>query len=387
MPAVDGIVSGFDTSALIDAIATAYSGPLEIMESNLERYKDQLDKTAGLSNRLEDLSSAIEALQGDDGLLAFTANASVEGAFTATVGADVAPGTYTVEVNSLATNETEASQGFADPDANDLKKGTFSVTYDGVTTDIELDDTNNTLTDLAAAIDDIEGLSAYVLDTRDGSGSPYKLVVSGDKTGSDAGITLDTSGLNGGGTEPTFTEQTTAVDASITVNNMVVNSEGNTFDGIPGLSIDLLRAGDGPVQLTVGLDQEAMAANVQAFVDSYNEVVSYYSTNTAFDQENGINGALVGDSTARRVMSGLGTLVSSQVTVAGSDFSALAQIGIATNQDGTLSLDNDALAEALSDDLQGVRTMLLAEDGPMGVFKSTIDDIYVDETNGVLASR
>jgi flagellar capping protein FliD len=31
--------------------------------------------------------------------------------------------------------------------------------------------------------------------------------------------------------------------------------------------------------------------------------------------------------------------------------------------------------------------MLSAEDGPMGVLKSTIDDTYVDETNGVLASR
>jgi len=387
MPAVDGIVSGFDTTALIESIATAYSGPLQIMESDLEDYKAQLDKTAGLSNRLEDLSTAIGALQGDDGLVAYTANASVEGAFTASVGVGVAPGAYTVQVNSLASNETEVSGGVADPDANDLGSGTFSVTYDGVTTDITVDGTNNSLTDLAAALNDVDGLSAYVLDTRDGSGNPFKLVVSGDKTGADAGITLDPSGLSGGATTLAFTEQTTAVDASLTVNNIAVNSETNTFTGIPGLELDLLRSGDGPVQLTVGLDQETMEANVQAFVDAYNEVVSYYDTNTAYDSENGIAGALVGDSTARRVVNGLGTMVTTEAAVAGSDFSALSQIGIQTQRDGTLKLDADALSAALTDDLEGVRTMLSAEDGPMGVLKGTIDTTYVDVDNGLLASR
>ena len=387
MTSVDGIVSGFDTTALIESIATAYSGPLQIMESDLEDYKAQLDKTAGLSNRLEDLSTAIGALQGDDGLVAYTANASVEGAFTASVGVGVAPGAYTVQVNSLASNETEVSGGVADPDANDLGSGTFSVTYDGVTTDIAVDGTNNSLTDLAAALNEVEGLSAYVLDTRDGSGSPFKLVVSGDKTGADAGITLDPSGLTGGATTLAFTEQTTAVDASLTVNNIAVNSETNTFTGIPGLELDLLRSGDGPVQLTVGLDQETMEANVQAFVDAYNEVVTYYDTNTAYDSENGIAGALVGDSTARRVVNGLGTMVTTEAAVGGSDFSALSQIGIQTQRDGTLKLDADALSAALTDDLEGVRTMLSAEDGPMGVLKGTIDTTYVDVDTGLLASR
>lgn len=387
MPAVDGIVSGFDTTALIEAISTAYSGPLALMEADLEDTKATLDKVAGLSNRLEDLSTAIETLQGDDGLLAFTASPSIEGAFTAEVSAGITPGTYTVQVDKLATNETEVSVGVSDPDAMTLNTGTFSVTYQGQTYDLTVDGTNNSLTDLAAQIDGIDGLSAYVLDTRDGSGSPFKLVVNGDATGADATIELDATGLTGTGTALSFTEQTSASDAELSVNGVAVKSATNSFTGIPGLSLDLQRSGDGPVQLTVGLDDDAMVANVQAFVDAYNEVVNYYDQNTSFDSENNIMGALVGDSTARRTMAELGTMVTTPFAVAGSPFSALSQVGISTNRDGTLSLDSEKLTEALASDLDGVKAMFSAETGPLGELKEKIDLKFVDAENGTLSSR
>ena len=295
MPAVDGIVSGFDTTALIDAIATAYSGPLQIMEGDLEEFKAQLDKTAGLSNRLEDLSEAIETLQGDDGLVAYTANTSVEGQFTATADPSAAPGTYTVEVQSLATNETSVSAGVADASAAlSGSDQTFSITVSGETTDLTVT-AGDTLYDLAEQINDLEGVTAYVLDTRDGSGSPYKLVVSGDATGADAGIELDGSAL-----ALTFTEEVAAADASLLVNNVAVNAASNTFSGIPGIDLELQAAGGGPVTLTVGMDKEATEANMQAFVDAYNEVQSYYDANTSFNAEEGIAGALVGRALFRK---------------------------------------------------------------------------------------
>ena len=62
---------------------------------------------------------------------------------------------------------------------------------------------------LAAAIDEIDGLSAYVLNTGADS-EPYKLVVQGEDTGTDNSISFDTSGLTGSGTVPSFTEQRAA---------------------------------------------------------------------------------------------------------------------------------------------------------------------------------
>jgi flagellar capping protein FliD len=369
MPSVDGIVSGFDTTALIQGLSTAYSVPLDFMKGDLADDKVTLDKIAGLSNRLEDLSTAIEALQGDDGLVAFKTSMSAEGAFTATATTGATPGAYTIDVLSLASNETEVSSGVADPAANDLAQGTFSITYQGVTTDITLDGSNNSLDDLAKALDGIDGISAYVLNTRDGT-APYKLVIQGDDTGVDNGITIDTTGL-AGGTIPTFSEEVSAADAELLVNNVPVFAEGNTFKGIPGIE----------------LDDEAMVKNVQAFVDAYNEVRSFYATNTSFNAEEGISGALVGDSTARRVMDGLSRLVTSEAPVVGSAFTALSQLGIATDRDGSLSLDTDKLKQRLGEDLEGVQALLTDDAGPMGVLRTTIDEVYVDPAKGTLASR
>ncbi len=385
MAAVDGIVSGFDTTALIEGLSTAYSIPLSYMEVDLEDEKAALEKISGLSNRLEDLSEAIEKLQGDDGLVAYTASSSNESAFTATASAGAAPGSYTVDVQRLATNETEVSSGVADKDAMDLGTGTFSVTYGGVTTDVTLDGTNNSLQGLADALNDVEGVSAYVLDTGDGA-TPFKLVVQGDDTGAANSISFDSSGITG--TIPTFTEQVAADDALVSVNNVDVYSASNTFDKLPGIEVELVSAGQGPTQLDVGLDQETMKANVQAFVDAYNEVQSFYDSNTSFNAEEGIAGALVGDSTARRVMETLGNTLSSSWD-AGDDnpFTALSQIGISTNQDGSLSLDEDQLADALENNLSDVRAMFTAEDGALGTLKETIDTVFVDPENGTLESR
>ena len=386
MPSVDGIVSGFDTTALINSIASAYSIPLGMMQTDVDRIKDQLDKVAGLSNRLEDLSTAIGKLQGDDGLVAFSAKVSTEGTIAATAKPGAAPGSYTIDVQSLASNETEVSVGVADKAAHTLGTGTFSVTYAGVTTDITLDGSNNSLEDLAAAIDALDGVSAYVMNTRDGA-NPYKLVVQGDDTGAANTISLDASGLSGGTTALSFTEPVSAADAVLSVNNVTVYSADNTFGGIPGVSVDLLKSGQGPVRLDVAVDDDAVVENVKAFVDAYNAVRSYYDQNSSFNTEEGIKGPLVGDSTARRVMETLGRLVSTAAPVAGSPFEALSQIGIKTNQDGSLSLDEDALRERVGEDLEGVRALFSAEDGPMGVLKTTIDDTFVDTDNGTLSSR
>ncbi len=385
MPSVDGIVSGFDTTALIEGLATAYSVPLQYMEGDLADEKATLEKVAGLSNRLEDLSEAIEKLQGDDGLVAFTATSANEGAFSATASTGAAPGSYTIDVQTLATNETEVSQGFVDP-SDVVGEGTFSVTYGGVTTDITLGGTNHTLQGLADALNDVDGLSAYVIDTRDGA-SPFKLVVQGSDTGADNTIELDASGLTGG-TNPAFTEEVSADDGLVLVNNVAVYTASNTFDSIPGVTLDIKAAGEGPTRLDVGLDQETMKASVQAFVDAYNEVQTFYDTNTSFDSDAGIAGALVGDSTARRVMETLGRELSTAADAGdGNPLQALSQIGISTNRDGSLDLDEERLAEVLSSDLSNVQDLFTAETGALGSLRTTIDTVFVDPDNGTLASR
>ncbi len=379
---LDGVISGMDTSGLIDAILANSAAPKASMQAQLEAQKATLDKIAGLSNRLKDLSEAIESLQSG-GLEQYKATAPEGAGFAAEVEGSVVPGSYTVEVHSLAASEMEVSQGFADADASSIGHGTMQVTIGGVTHDITVDGSNDSLTGLAASLDGVDGVRAYVLDTGDGA-NPYKLVVQSEEGGAANTIELDTSGLAGGA--PTFTQAQAGADAHVSINGIDVYSASNQVEALPGLTLDLNQAGTGPTQLEVAFDPSGVEEQIQAFVDAYNEVLSYYDTNTLFDQEKGIEGALVGESTARRTIESLGSMVSNGYTTGGG-FQILAQIGIETGQDGKLSINSETLEDALENSFDDVVTLLTSETGPLSTIRSQIDDVFVDEDSGTLQSR
>lgn len=363
MPSVDGIVSGLDTTSLINSIVAVTALPQRAMETQLARLEDQKEKVAGLSNRLESLSGAIKDIWTRSSLETFTATAATDGQFTVSVGENAVDGVYAVQTLGLAAADSFISQGFADKTTEGvLGTGTLALTYGGEALSVDLDG-NDTLADVASKLNDLDGITAWVVDTGSAT-DPYRLVVKGDDTGAENTVVLDASGL-AGGTTPTFTQTTTAVDAHIQVNGIDLYSADNDFaDQIPGLEIHATEIGAAPIQVTVEKDLDGLTERVQGFVDAYNEVVKYYKAQTIYDDEKGIKGALVGDSTARRVMDRLGGLVplaqlgfsgGSEVKV------ALANIGIQTQRDGTLKLDTTALEDALDNDYDGVLNTLTGQ--------------------------
>ncbi|HHO51035.1 MAG TPA: hypothetical protein ENK18_09235 [Deltaproteobacteria bacterium] len=382
---IDGIISGFDTTSLIDAILTASAANKDQMEQQLEADQASLDKLSELSSLLEDLSDAIDGVQSDI-TDTYTATVAEGVGFTAETSKGVAPGTYQVDVLSLAASEMEASQGFADASAmGTIAQGTLTVTVAGVDNDVTIDGTNDSLSGLAEALDAVDGIRAYVLNTGSAT-DPYKLVVQSQDSGATNTLSFDTSGL-AGGTVPAFTEIQAGADAHLTVNGLDVYSSSNDVKAIPGLTLSLQQAGLGPAPVEVALDQTAFEEQVQALVDSYNEVIDHYAKNTVFNQEVGLQGPLVGDSTARRTIDQLGSLVSNPYTVPESSLSILAQIGIETQQDGTLELDTEALSEALAASFDDVVGLLTSETGALATIQTQIDDVFVDPDSGTLSSR
>lgn len=385
---VDGIVTGLDTTAIVEASVALAAVPKYQMEDQIDEAEDRLQKVAGLMNRLEDLSESIGDMDTESELVSMTSTLTDDSQFAVSTDSDAVPGTYDILVNRLASAETETSQGFADSTSTGIiDEGTYTVDYAGEITDITIDSSNSSLTDLAASIDEIDGLTSYVLDTGDGSGSPYVLVIQGEDSGSDNTISVTTSGMAGTATEPTFTEQVSAQDSWITVNNVDVYDADNRISSLPGITLDLEATGTTAATLTVERDDSSIEEKVQAFVDAYNEMATYYDTHTSYNAEEEIKGALVGDSVARRAVDRMGTLVSSPYTVTDSTLETLSQLGVETQSDGTLEFNTEELSDALEDDFDNVVTFLTDADGPLATVKDTIDALLVDEDNGTLTSR
>ena len=382
---VDGIVSGMNTGAMVDALVSVYSLPQKALEQDIVSAEKKKQAVSGVMSRLDDLDDAIKNFEDEDDFKVYKADYEETDAFKVTTENGAIPGNYAIEVKSLATTELEVSQGFDDKSSTGvLQEGSLVVTYGGTDTTITIDSDNSSLTKLAEAIDDIDGLSAYVLDTG-ADDEPYKLVVQGEDTGADNTIEFDTSGLSGSGTAVSFTEQRGADDAEIEINGISVTDSDNTFgSAIPGMDIEIYQTNTSAENVTVSLDTEQIESNVQSILDAYNDIIQYVDTNQVYNADLNIKGPLVGETSIQRVLRQMQTIVSKEYSV-GDDLNSLSVMGIKTGSDGTLSLTSSDFGDALDDYLDDVVAMFTDDDGFAASMRDQID-VYNDSVDGTLES-
>jgi flagellar hook-associated protein 2 len=394
MPSIDGIVSGLDTTALIDAIVEAVAGPKYLMEDNLAEAEELQDKVAGITNRLEDMVDAMEAMDEETEFPAFASSLSEEGYVDVTVDSAALPGVYTVEVTALASADTEVSDGFDDrADEGVWGSGDVVIDYGSEQYTITLDGTEDLDAIAEMITDEADGLTAYVMDTGEATGN-YRLVIAGKDTGVDNTVDVDVSAL-AGGTTPTFTESVAAADAEASMNGITVYSSDGVFDDVvQGMAFTALQLTTTPTTITVTRDDTALTEKVQGFVDSYNEVIDYYNANNAYDADEGIHGPFVGDSTVRNLINTLGDMVTGQYAVPDGAFESLAQIGFSTNSNGTLDFDTSEFTDQLDDHYDDVVALFTYDNGdvdaddvgPFAALRDRVADVYIN-TDGLLDDK
>jgi flagellar hook-associated protein 2 len=382
---VDGIVSGIDTTALIDAIVKASSAQKTLVSKRVDVYQDKSDKLTEVMSKLGDVQDALEDMQFSTGFLSYKATYAENSAVDVTAGAGSVTGTYEIEVQALAKAEVNKSQGFASKtDTGVLSTGTMDVTYNGTTTTLTLDG-STTLSSLANDLNEIDGISAYVSDTGDAT-NPYVLVVKGSNTGADYGITLDTSLLSGG-TTPTFTETTTAQDAEMTIDgNTVTSASNDVTDAIPGVTFTLKDESTSALTVTVATDTDGIEEKINAFVDAYNAAIDYIRENLDYDADKGIKDAFVGESVIRSVTRGMLSEIGKAFTALGQDYDSVGLVGINSDGLGKLTFDTTAFEEAFAAEPDQVTDLFTSPDGFVNSMLDRLD-LYLDTTDGSLQAR
>lgn len=389
---IGGIVSGIDTDSMVATLVAAARAPQDVMKTQLAEVEDQRDAYETLRTHMDDLLTALEAIDTPAELRASTGTSSDDGTVTVEVDGDAVQGRYSIEVSQLAAAATSVSDGFADDSTiGTIAEGTFTITYAGETTTMTIDSTNSSLSDMAALINEsVDGVTAYIMDTGDAT-TPYRLVVAGDDTGAANALTFDLTGLTGTGGVPTFTETSTAQDATLTVNGITVTSEDNVVDGVvEGVTFTLEDVTTSPTTITVAGDTDTTMANIKTFVEAYNTVRSYINTRRAFDSEAGIKGEFVGEGSVVGLMSAMQTTIGSQFT-SGTLFNSLSEIGIKTEQNGTLEIDDDTLEAAINDASDDVAALFATDSASFGDELKDLIDLYandeeasIDETGAVI---
>ncbi|MGM0774177.1 MAG: flagellar filament capping protein FliD, partial [Pseudomonadota bacterium] len=282
-------------------------------------------------------------------------------------------GTYNIDVTRKASAQALASGTFEDRDATSVGRGTLSFAVGDKTTNIEIDETNDTLQGMANAINDSDaGVSASIINT----GTGYRLVMSANDTGEANRINISAADADGNNTDAgglsqfvmndqvqNLDETTAAEDALFSINGIEVTSASNTVeDVVDGLTFDIKETGSSSV--VVDRDTGKVAERVQEFVDKFNAVQSTISELTDFDAEEGQGSILTGDSTVRSIQNQLKRVLSDMVPgLENANVRSLADVGITTDwQSGELQFDSQKFEQQLLDNPDDV-TALFAEQG------------------------
>lgn len=381
-----GITSGLQTDALVDAIIQQDGQPLQRLKDRQTLNTQRAAALRSMRTSMMTLSVGVASLY--DGLAARTVTSTDSNqSYVSATATGAVNGSYQVQVASVAT-KGQVSVAVADPNAAILTStsGSFAVQgTDGTVKAFAL--TNNSLNGLRDAINASgAGVTATIVNTGSGT-TPYQLVVTANDTGTGttggvvrlaainnadgSSTTLDPAlgSLSGGTLTGTFAAPTglsgglassgagVAQDAVFSVNGIQMTRKTNIVkDAVDGVTFTL-KKGDATNNqtLTVAQDTGAATTAMQNLVSQFNALLKIY--NDAATPVNDGSGTITpkpleGDSVARSLISQVRAALSGTVSGMSSTtkYSSGASIGIKTNADGTLSLDATAFKTALTSD-------------------------------------
>ena len=243
---------------------------------------------------------------------------------------------------------------FGDWTENDPDNFSFSAASDNVTQQISF--ASKSLTDIASLFNDIDGITAQVVDTT-GDGTNYSLVLSSENTGSENGFRLTETG---GATrwETTLIPSSTpennvfsqlATDATFSLDGVQVSRSGNTItDIMTGIELTLNADISGDIALSTSRSNSQIKQTVEETVASLNEFKDEIDRLTYVDIEGEGNGPLTLETSATMLKSNFKRLAIEPLQGFGSSAIYISQLGIKTNSEGQYYLDEAIFEKTLT---------------------------------------
>jgi flagellar hook-associated protein 2 len=465
-----GLISGLNTNSIIQGLLAVDQQQI----TDITQHETQVQQVQSIYQQIQ---TKLLTLQSDASQLGTsldsvfagrTATSSNSSLVTAAASSSATPGVYSLQVNSLASAQEIASQGFDSTDSK-ITHGTFQIQSGtaGAAT-ITIDSSNDTLQGLADAINNSgAGVTASLVN--DGSANqPFRLLLTADNTGTSNGIqiTNNLAADNGGATQPVFNASyvgpanlgagytgtatptantgaggytgsandtytftvlnggTVGTDSNLQVSYTDLNGAhqgvltlgtgdagvnkavdqglqvqfaagtlvaGQTFSVktyvpgvqnatnasvtlgtgsgaltlasptnqinnlLPGVTLQLAGAAPGqPVTLTVAADTNKAQQAIDSFVSDYNDLVQYVQSQSTLNSQSGTAGPLLGDTRAESILQQVQSVLENVVPGVNSSLNNLSAIGITTNSNGQLQVNDTKVSQALNGQLPGV---------------------------------
>jgi flagellar hook-associated protein 2 len=386
-----GVGSGIDLEGLVEQLINAEREPQEV-RLNLKETVTQASISAfgNLKSTLAAFQSSLANLQDSDFFSARTAISGDDSLFTASASASANIGSHTIEVDDLASaNKVATNANFTSP-ADILGEGTLTVGFLGgssfsidVAATDDLSTVRNAINDAtdnigvtASLITGVSGTELVI--TANNSGTSQQLDISVVDTGD--GQNQDASGLSRlfyDGSDPDNSinglnqvqQIDAAEDARIFVDGFEATSSSNEFaDVLEGITITVLADDGGAIplpsaNLVISTDKTSAKSNIETFVASYNELILVLNSLTDYDAATETRGLLGGDSSISTLESQVRRVFGNKIDSADGSLDNLALLGITTNRNGTISLDDTVLDDVIANNFDNIGALFSSDDG------------------------
>ena len=361
--AIDGLVSGLDTTSLINSLMQVEAVPQTLLKAKVSSSQNLISALQGLNTQIAGLADLAGKAAKPAALDLYSAT-STSPTVTTAVSANASAGQLDVVVTDLARSQVGVSAAMtawpADP-------AVLTIVSGGVTTEISVSSTS-----LDAVATAINAANTGVTATKVASGvdaggvAQYRLQF----TGNDSGAAKAFSVYQGTAAEVTANSAPdllaaagaavirTAQDASVTLwagstAAQTITSATNTFANLlPGVAITVSAVSVDPVTIKVARDDAQIGSLASGLVSSLNGVFALISTKSAVVNSTNASGAAVlsagiftSDSTVRDVKQRILTAASAPI-----NGHSPSEYGISITRSGTMEFDAAKFAAALAKD-------------------------------------
>lgn len=361
---------GLDVPSLVEQLMSTERRPIDTLNAKISTSQTKISTFGTVKGLASDFQLALQGLNSS--LQGFSATPSDTSVVSATADSTAAAGTYSLNITALAQAHKLAAAGQVS-DTAAISAGASTVTFSvgGVSTDITVA-AGATLQDIRTTINAANlGVTATIIN--DGSGTPYRLALSSNASGTSNAINSITIQAGGDAAvndllayNPTtnapapaipMAQTVAAQDASFKLNGIQITKSSNAVtDAIQGVTLNLSKIGTADV--TIARDSAAASKAASSFVDTYNALASKLKSLTAYGSS---AGALAGDGTLRMMQDQLRGILNTPAT--GGTLSTLSQVGIGFQADGTLKLDSTKLTTAMATNFSDVTNLFSSAGG------------------------
>ena len=374
-----GIGSKLDVNSIITQLMDIERRPLTQLNNREISFQAKLSAFGSIRSALSQFQGAMSGLSFASRFEGASAASTDPTVVSASATPRAPAGSYSVEVSTLAQNQRLVATGQATTTAT---IGTGTLTFDfgtisggsfdaqtgkytgaafttagsGVRT-VTIEPGSGSLAGIRDSIN-AAGIGVTASIVNDGGTSPFRLVLSSDRTGAANAlkITVDGDAALGSllGQDPaagqSLVQTAAARNAELTINGVAVTKPTNVVsDALEGVTLTLSKTNVGtPATVTVARDNAKAVSAAESFVKAYNDLNKTLEDVSAFNAETGTGAVLNGDPAVRGLQNQLRSLFNQPLGGTGSALRTLSDAGIAFQRDGTLSLDATKLNKAMT---------------------------------------